>query len=118
MESLKEQMDLLPTPASLTEPENIDGKEWLVQLRTSMKTSFRRDMLWVCGASLVVLCIALVTYFLFFANTGITIEMGNNLETSLKNFSHLPFFYIVFGLILAAISLLICIPVLSRDDVL
>ncbi len=116
MESLKEQMDLLPTPASLTEPENIDGQEWLVKLRAGMKASFRRDVAWVVGSSVAVLCVAVVAYFLFFANTGITIEMGNNLETSLKNFSHLPYFYIIFGLILVAISLLICIPVLSRDD--
>ncbi len=147
MESLKEQMDLLPTPATMTEQENIDGQEWLAKLRAGMKASFRRDVLWVCGASLAMLCVAVVAYFLLFANTGITAntetattefnavtiteapidtvtsltsitETGNNLTTSLSSFSHLPFFYIIFGLVLSAITLLICIPILSRDDVL
>ncbi len=113
MESLKRQMDLLPTPASLTEPENIDGQEWLAKLRAGMKASFRRDVAWAVGSCVAVLCVAVVAYFLFFANTGIT-EMG----ASLKNFSHLPLFYIIFGLALSAITLLICLSVFASDDAL
>ncbi len=142
MESLRAQIDLLPTPATLTKEEDLLKAERLGALRAAAKAANRRNILIGIGAALAIVCIAVIFYIVLFASPESAVISGNidslnaladtgaagiaaNPGISKLGLPALPEFhltkdtiYLILGLLLAAATALVIAPLLSKDDIL
>lgn len=141
MESLRRQIDLLPTPASLTEEEDLVKAERLRTLHAKVKSSLRRSTLMGVGIALGIACIAGLLYFVVFASPDALVNsdalanldsLANTEAAALMDKSavagldlpQIPQIHFsalslcgLFSLVIALATVLICIPVFSKNDI-
>ncbi len=141
MESLRSQIDRLPTPASLTEKEDLVKAERLRALHARVRNSTRRSILMGTGVALIIACVAVLICFFVFSGPDPIVNsdtlssldsLVNTEAAALMDKSavagmdlpqipqiHFSAFSIcgIMSLVLAVATVLICIPIFSKNDV-
>ncbi len=118
MESLRDQIDRLPTPASMTGEEDLAKPDLLRQLRTGVKVEMKRNVLIALGGAVAVFCIIVLLY-VFMQNAAISDSGYYDLQIAGKliHFTKAGL-YTIASLILVAAIVLISLPLFSKNEIL